>query len=336
MKISLLDYLACPGCQASLDCLYPVYEQGEIRSGTLKCQGCGEEYAVKNFIPRLLREGLARGKRDTAKAFGWEWNRFSEIHSLPDYKEQFLDWVHPLTPNAFEGKIILDAGCGMGRFAQVASSMGAREVLAVDLSESVEAAYKNTKHLKNVHVVQGDLYQLPFKKVDLIYSIGVLHHLPDPRQGFLSLVSHLKREGVISVWVYGLENNEWVVRWVNPIRKIFTSKLPPFFLYGISYLISLPLQGVLKLIYRPAAKARWKINLPYQAYLQWLSKYNFRHTHHVIFDHLVAPTAFYLKRDEFKQWFVGAGLRDVDISWRNNNSWRGYGRVNGVVQTPGN
>jgi hypothetical protein len=45
-----------------------------------------------------------------------------------------------------------------------------------------------------------------------------------------------------------------------------------------------------------------------------------------VFDHLVAPVAFYLSRDEFETWFQHSDLRDVQISWRNQNSWRGFGR----------
>jgi hypothetical protein len=65
--------------------------------------------------------------------------------------------------------------------------------------------------------------------------------------------------------------------------------------------------------------------LPYRDYLAWLAQYGFRHTHHVVFDHLVAPTACYLRRAEFAAWFRRAGLEHVRLSWRNRNSWRGYG-----------
>jgi hypothetical protein len=67
--------------------------------------------------------------------------------------------------------------------------------------------------------------------------------------------------------------------------------------------------------------------LPYRAYLTWLADYGLRHNHHVVFDHLVAPTAYYIPRDEFSAWFDRAGLADVTLSWRNQNSWRGFGRL---------
>ena len=45
-----------------------------------------------------------------------------------------------------------------------------------------------------------------------------------------------------------------------------------------------------------------------------------------MFDHLVAPVAFYLRRDEFAGWFQRAGLTEVNIENHNANSWRGFAR----------
>ena len=131
----------------------------------------------------------------------------------------------------FEGKRVLDAGCGTGRHAYLAARFGAREVVAVDLSGAVDAARVNLEALDNVHVVQGDLLRLPLRPADrgggfdLIYSIGVLHHLPDPHAGFRSLLPYLRPGGTIAVWLYGYENNGFVRHAVEPLRRV-TTKLP--------------------------------------------------------------------------------------------------------------
>lgn len=339
MKEKLLEYLVCPDCAESLVCLDADYADGEIKTARLQCCKCKSEYPVLRFIPRILPRFLSADKNATASAFGWEWNKFNRIEDVETYKAQFLDWVLPLTDKDFRDKVVLDAGCGMGRFPQAVASFCPKEVLAVDLSDAVEAAYRNTRHLPNVHVIQADIYHLPFRKsnqgqnrqgdIDVIYSIGVLHHLPDPEKGFHALVEHLNPTGLIAVWVYGYENNAWVIRWINPLRKWFTSKLPRVFLHVLSFLICVPLHVVLKLVYLPARTRQWKRHLPYAAYMMWLSQFGFIHTHHVIFDHLVAPTAFYIKRQDFEHWFSQAGLQDTTISWRNENSWRGCGRCRG-------
>ena len=85
-----------------------------------------------------------------------------------------------------------------------------------------------------------------------------------------------------------------------------------------------------------ANKLGWLASkLPYAPYLAWLAQYNFRHNHHVVFDHLVAPTAFYIRREDYRAWFDRAGLTDVQLSWRNQNSWRGFGRVQPASPLPG-
>ncbi len=131
----------------------------------------------------------------------------------PEFEAQFLDWVHPLRPEFFRGKRVLDAGCGIGRHAYYAASYGASEVVALDLSGAVETARRNLESFDNVDVVQGDLLRPPFRTAaqgggfDLVYSIGVLHHLPDPHAGFRKLVEYVRPGGTIAVWVYGHENN---------------------------------------------------------------------------------------------------------------------------------
>lgn len=113
----------------------------------------------------------------------------------------------------FKDKLVLEAGCGKGRHTLLAASWGAREVIGIDLSAAVETAFAATREMENVHIVQADIYRLPLARVfDYAFSVGVLHHLPDPRAGFQSLAAAVKEGGHVSAWVYGAENNEWITR----------------------------------------------------------------------------------------------------------------------------
>ena len=331
MKLRLLDYLVCPECGSAFRCQAREQRAGEIETGTLTCTGCGREFAILRGIPRMVAHTIAPDKERTADAFGWEWTEFNELHdSQETYEQQFLDWIAPLPPDFFRDKLVLDAGCGMGRFSAAAARFGAKDVLAIDLSDAVESARRTTADLPNVHVIQADIYRLPFAHpFDFAFSIGVLHHLPDPEGGFRQIVGHLRDGGSMFGWVYGRENNGWLVHLANPLRETIFSRLPRRLLYGISLAVTAGLHPMLKLLYRPAEDGPLgflKPVLPYRGYLTWLSRFGFRHNHHVVFDHLVAPTAFYIRREEFAAWFRRAGLEDVRLSWRNENSWRGFGR----------
>ena len=339
MREEVLEFLVCPDCHDSLECLTIDRTDEEIVTGSLRCKTCGKSYPVERGVPRFVTtERPLTGKNiDTAAAFGWEWQKFSYLHDIETYEAQFLDWIAPIEPSFFQDKIVLDAGCGMGRFAIVSSLFGAKEVIAIDASDSVEAAYQNAKSFPHVHIVQGDINRLPLRQgkngdVDFAFSIGVLHHLDDPQKGFSSLASHLKKDGSIFAWVYGRENNGWLVNFVNPVRTMLTSHLPRFVLFIVSWLITLVLHPVAAWVYRPINNSK-KLNrlskyLFYNDYLVWLGQFGFLHNHHVVFDHLVAPVAFYLTREEFEKWFYDENMGLIDISWRNQNSWRGHGRFN--------
>src|SRR5919197_163165 len=129
MKRSLVAALVCP---ISSDPLELDSDGDEVESGMLTCRGCGFEWPVRNGIPRLVPPDLVEQQRQTASAFGWQWQHFSEMHD--EFEAQFLDWLDPITPEFFSGKRVLDAGCGTGRHSYFAASYGAAEVMALDLS----------------------------------------------------------------------------------------------------------------------------------------------------------------------------------------------------------
>src|SRR5205807_2173325 len=76
-------------------------------------------------------------------------------------------------PPDYAGRLVLDAGVGAGRFAEVVAARGA-EVVGIDLTEAVDAAFRHLGHREAVHVVQADIFSLPFRDeaFHLAYSIA--------------------------------------------------------------------------------------------------------------------------------------------------------------------
>ena len=330
MKEKLLELLACPSCGGDILLAYASrYEDREIIEAVLTCRKCEREYKVERGVPRFASlDKIEQDKAETAENFGWQWTHFTQEDKK--YADQFLGWIQPVKPEFFAGKMILEGGCGKGRHTSLAASWGAKEIVGIDLSAAVETAFQATRDLPNAHVVQADIYKLPFKKVfDYAFSVGVLHHTPDPKKSFVSLASKVKKGGALSAWIYGAENNEWITNYINPIRTSFTSKMKQPTLYQLSKLPTLGVFLASKLIYKPANAMSKPLagKLFYNDYLNHLSTFGWREQHNIVFDHLVAPTAFYISRAEFENWWQEIEANNVKIIWHNRNSWCGFGQL---------
>ena len=329
MKERLLPYLVCPSCEASLDLSVTKTEDGEIIEGELRCTSCSSSFPITAGIPRFANlEYVESDKRATAAGFGWQWQHFTQEDER--YAEQFLGWIAPLKPEFFRDKVVLEGGCGKGRHTQLAARWGARDVIGIDLSVAVETAFAATRSLPNAHIIQADIYHLPLaRKFDYAFSVGVLHHLPDPRGGFHALASKVKPGGHVSAWIYGAENNEWITRFVNPVREKITSRMDRGALLQLSKLPAACVDAATTLDYGPLTRRASSLAkyLFYNDYLNAISNFGWREQHTIVFDHLVAPTAFYISRDEFETWWRDIDARDVEISWHNRNSWRGLGKI---------
>jgi len=254
-------------------------------------------------------------KSRTSDSFGFEWHAFSEI--VKEYEANFLGYISPIEKSFFKDKLVLDAGCGAGRHSYYVAEFGA-EVVAFDLSKAVEVAYRNTRQFSRVHVVQADIYSLPFKsKFDYVFCIGVLHHLPDPQKGFEKLVGLLKPKSLISIWVYGRKHNFLAIHIYEPIRKV-TTRIPHKVLYYLCYLpaATLELFNIIHKAFSSISLTRhFATIIPFRHY----SQFPFRTKLNDAFDVFSAPSAKYYTEQEIRDWFEVAGLKDVKVTYRKLN-----------------
>lgn len=325
----ILSLFRCPSCSGHLKVIRASLPEadGHVLGGELAC-ACGQRYAIERGVPRFLLTSLAKEVESTVSGFGFQWNRAKRVLADKQFcsREVFLDFVAPVQPDYFAGKVVLDGGCGLGRFTRLAADFGARVVVGVDLSSAVDAAFAATRHLENAVIVQADLFNLPFNVCfDYAFSVGVLHHTPDPRAAFAALVRHVRPKGGISAWVYGREGNDWILRFLDPIRR-WTSKLPRPFLLALAYAVAAPIHVMIRVVYQPARHIRvLRERLFYFDYFMFVSQFGYRELAYIVFDHAVPQLAFYIARDEFVEWFKANALRDVRITSRSGNSWRGFG-----------
>jgi SAM-dependent methyltransferase len=176
----------------------------------------------------------------TRSTYSLQWNKFRIVRPDED-SATFLSRTGLVASNLAQ-KSVLDAGCGMGRYARVAHELGAGLVVGLDLSWSLEAARDVTRDCPRVRLVRGDLLRLPFdeKSFDHIYSLGVLDHTPDPRRAFLELARRLKRGGRIVIWVY--EQERPFLEFMKTAQRAVSTRLPLPLLLGMSRAMA-PLGG---------------------------------------------------------------------------------------------
>ncbi len=215
MHRKLLEILADPATGDPLR-LLPDDGAEDIIEGAL-ISPSGARYQIERGIPRFV-------PRDNYSAsFGIQWTRFSSVQldsvtGASYSRTRFLSEV----PWADEIKAswVVDAGCGSGRFAEIAADHGA-EVIAVDLSSAVDAAHANLGHRPNVHVIQADLRALPLRReaVSFLYSLGVLQHTPQPLRAAHDLVAFLPHGGRFAFTIYG--HRRWTriysKYWLRPL-----------------------------------------------------------------------------------------------------------------------
>lgn len=332
MKERLLQYLACPTCHVELH-LREIRQRDEIEilEGSLECSKCAKSFPIVRGVPRFVNlADIDEDKAATASSFGWQWQHFTQNEGF--YETQLSGWLAPVRPDFLKGKVVVEGGCGKGRHTLLAARWGARDVVSVDLSDAVESAFAATRGSPNMHIVQADLCNLPLAQVfDYGFTIGVLHHMPDPFAGFRSLAEKIKPGGHLSVWVYGAENNAWISGIISPLRTRFTSRMDPRALIHLSKLPAALVYAATKLVFGPLNKTQRGAELArqlfYGEYLSSIADFSWREQHTIVFDHLVAPTAEYISRDKFEKWWEMIGALDVVIGWHNKNSWRGFGRI---------
>jgi SAM-dependent methyltransferase len=213
---------AAPKKQDNAEFVCPKCGNGLSAAGTsLFTCSTGHSFPIVGGVPRFV---------DTeayAESFGIEWKRFprTQLDSYNGTKVSLTRFkqLTGVDPADLKGKRVLDVGCGSGRFLELIAQSGA-EAYGADLSAAVEVSRENLKQFANCSVVQADLFKLPFAedRFDFIYSIGVLHHTPDPEAAFRGLVKHLKPGGRIAIWVYGLGVSSGIrARWIPRPSHLF-------------------------------------------------------------------------------------------------------------------
>jgi SAM-dependent methyltransferase len=162
--------------------------------------------------------------------------------------------------------------------------------------------------------MRASAYDMPFEdRFDLAFSIGVIHHLEYPEQALRKMVRAVKPGGRVMVWVYGRENNRWLVSVLNPLRRMCFSRLPIELTHHLSLYPAVLLWVLVRLGVRPIE------------YFRLIAKFGFPHLRAIVFDQMLPRIAHYWPRETVARMMVEAGLEGVRLIWVNQMSWSAIG-----------
>jgi len=333
----------------------------EIFEGLLRCIDCDRPHPIIKSIPRLLPDELRHSlwqyhheffqrhpdsaaaifptneqadstteqKEKTYASFSYQRMKLKppDMKFANDWITHFNRRITPHTPSFFQGKLALDAGCGFGRHLYCASRYGA-EVVGIDLSEGVQKAYDANHADPNVHLVQGDLYRMPFRPgtFDLVMSFGVLHQLPDPRRGFESIARMVRPDGDALIWVYGYKGMRWTYR-LSHLRtvRLVTTRMPHWMQYGVCAFLALVLEVVLWMPSRVLSRYKWTRKLAERLPAQNNSRQPFSMKVTAVYDRLGTPVTHFHDRDELMDWFRDSNFRGVQVFTEDRRGWQATG-----------
>jgi SAM-dependent methyltransferase/uncharacterized protein YbaR (Trm112 family) len=346
MKKEFVKYLTCPESNEKFEITVFEMDGDQIDSGLLLSKSSW--YPIINGVPRILIKDLKVNtlqvhhdfykkfanklsreiKRDwkkaidsipdmdkflahqkkTAESFSYEWKN---IYKENEYeKSNFFHFLSPYVKEKdLRGRLTLDIGCGSGRFTKWAALSGTEVSFGTDLGETVEVAYDMTKENKNVCIIQADIYDMPFESVfDFAYAIGVLHHLPQPKQGFSRLPKVLKRGGRMLIWVYNRRGNFRALYLYEPARSLLKN-LPKPLLFKLCYIPGGIVHGINSITHGlnaiGAKGMAQKVPFSYYANFPFNMKLN------DAFDVLATPKSNYYFREEVEQWYKDSELKQI-------------------------
>jgi 2-polyprenyl-3-methyl-5-hydroxy-6-metoxy-1,4-benzoquinol methylase len=323
---SLMGLLRCLACGGRLRVEPEENQSSRGLHGLVEalCGQCRERYPITQGTVRMVGDRADADVRErTAKSFAYEWERFGELR--PEWHRNFLDYLRPLSPRWLEGKRVLDVGTGSGRHARQAAELGA-EVVAVDLGGAIDVARRNLP--QKVLTVQADAEELPFAEgsFDLVMSIGVLHHLPDPAAALRSIARYARPGGLVHVYLYWQPPWRWhraLLKAVTGVRRV-TLRMPHPLLHVLCYPLAAALLLAAVVPYR-ALRKRHRLRflaeaMPLKAY----ADYPFAVLVNDQFDRLSAPIEHRYTDVEVRAMLLEAGLEDVRVV--PNNGWVGSAR----------
>jgi SAM-dependent methyltransferase len=265
----------------------------------------------------LNRSAMRREpSKKTIDDFGEQWLNFPGNPGYYGSAKLLVDIFGPLLSiNEVAGARVADIGSGTGRIVNMLLDVGAKHIYAVEPSVAIKVLKQNIAlRSDRVTCIEDIGEHLPAGlDLDMVVSIGVIHHIPDPYPVLRAAYAALRPGGKLLIWVYGREGNEAYLRITLPLRRL-TTRLPHALLAGISHF------GVVVLdLYIGLCRF---FPLPMRAYMrEVLARFPRESRRLTIYDQLNPEYAKYYTQAEVRDLVASAGFEHIKVYHRHDYSW---------------
>jgi 2-polyprenyl-3-methyl-5-hydroxy-6-metoxy-1,4-benzoquinol methylase/uncharacterized protein YbaR (Trm112 family) len=328
MRETDLQHLACPHCHGNLIISSAdKYHKANLETAQLTCSACHIVYPVLHGIPRFVPN------ENYASSFGLEWTfhartQYDSYTGLRLSETRFFEETR--WPRDLSGEMILEIGSGSGRFTEQAASTNAF-VISMDYSCAVEANYQSNGDKPNVLIVQGNVYQMPFRQdyFDKLFCFGMLQHTPDVHKAFSVLPSMLKPGGELVVDVYKKTFFSTILN-TKYYARLLTRNMAPEQLYWLTKKwvdLMWLLSTAIRKIPRIGCSINWRLLVA--DYSPWglkgdlLKEWAYLDTFDMLSPRYDSPQTI----STLRTWLVEAGLTEVEVDC-------GYNGIEGRGKKP--
>ena len=182
-------------------------------------------------------------QKQTLASFDWQWRELPDGGALlaePWFREHvdaiLSEELLCVSRDWFPGRMVLDAGCGNGRWTIGLLKLGCN-VCAVDASDAALDHLRATveelctpEERTRLEVAQVNLLELPThlraRSFDLVFTFGVLHHTGDTRRALRNVAALVGPDGMLFAYLYGRSSVSAKGRATLELMRLALAPLP--------------------------------------------------------------------------------------------------------------
>ena len=307
--------IQCPKCKCDLSFELIKGEMRYVEYGEFVCSSCLTVYPVEQDIIYFAKSpdrSAAQSQRETY-SYWWDESHDGLKYNTERNSEIFKETIK-IDDKQIKGSIVLDAGCGNGRFSSIVAKKKPELLVLFDLSHGITEAYKEAlTHSQDVIAIQGDIVNSPFKNevFDNVYSWGVLHHTGETRKAFHHVSSLVKKKGNFGVYVY---ENHPVYQYDNIFLRLISILRELLLIRPLRFVSQfLSPKNVIRM-FRPIFYLERLFNIGVVGCHGGVdNKFDKNHYFRVVIDRFKSRYATEHSVEEVVRWFIDEGYGRIDV-----------------------